>query len=368
MIPFARILEYGNKAPEKEEVKSFGASSGYFSVLSTKGNLYVSGNNAPSYFGTSNTTLTQIHDGVNTAWYSLSGSDSVVVLKDGKYYQRGAYYAGGVSKTWYDLSSIMDSLFEKVPGGQIVDLQVAPNIVVLMSNGELYGIGLNTDAKMGTGNTNTQYSWVLLGSNVKKFIAGARTTVYLTNSGEIYASGSNFNGSLLGSDRTTFFKIGTGVYDSLFCVGRTNIRNIIMHNTVDNLWYGTGTNSLGRGGSLVNGNAVSRFTSLPANMYRDGSNSSEQGNTSSMIVDGKLYICGWNMWGQTGLGINANSETVSYTLVPNVTDAVYTLNTDQSSYYMNKNKEIFGCGYGNNNNLPGKNGQLVTYFKLTLPF
>lgn len=368
MIPFARVLKYGNLAPAKEEVKSFAASSGYFAVLSTRGNLWVSGSNAVTYFGASNTTLTQLNDGVNTAWYSVTGSDSVVVLKEGKYYQRGAYYAGGVTKTWYDLSTIMNSLFEKVPGGQIVDLQVAPNLVVLMSNGELYGIGLNSNGKLGTGNTSTQYSWVLLGTNVKKCIAGANTTVYLTNSGEIYASGSNFNGSLLGADRTTFFKIGTGVYDNFFCIGRSNIRNIIMHNTVDNLWYGTGTNTLALGGSLVNGNAVSRFTSLPANMYRTGTNSSEEGNTSSMIVDGKLYICGWNMWGQSGLGINENSETRSYTLVPRITDAEFTLNTDQSSYYMNKNKEIFGCGYGRDNNLPGRNGQIVTYFKLTLPF
>ena len=367
MIPFARVLKYENIAPPKEEVKSFGASASYFSVLSTKGDLYVSGSTNISYFGVSNTTLTKIGDGIANAWYSLSGSDSVVILKEGKYYQRGAYYGAGVSKTWYDLSTVMNSLFSKDPSAQLMDLQVTPSLYALMSNGDLYAIGLNSSGQMGTGNTYTQFSWVLLGSNVKKFIAGQRTVVYLTNDGSIYGCGSNFNGTLLGADRTTFFKIGTGVYDSLYCVGRSNIKNILMHNTVDNFWYGTGTNTVGRGGTLANGNIVSRFTATPANMYRNNNNS-EEGNTSSIVIDGQLYICGWNMWGQTGLGINANSNTDPFTIVPGATDVVFTLNTDQTSFYMNSSKEVYGCGYGSNDNMPGLNGQRVRYTKLVLPF
>lgn len=367
MLPFVRMLEYGNVAPAKEEVKSFGASASYFSVLSTKGDLYVSGGNNNSYFGVSSTTLTKIGDGITNAWYSVSGRDSVLILKDGKYYQRGAYYSAGVSTTWNDLSTVMDKLFAKDPSAQIMDLQVAPGLHALMSNGDLYAIGSNIGGQMGTGNNSVQYDWVLLGSNVKKFIAGARTIVYLTNDGSIYGCGSNFNGSLLGADRTTFFKIGTGVYDNFYCIGRSNIKNILMHNTVDNFWYGTGTNTIARGGTLANGNIVSRFTATPANMYRNNNNS-EEGYTSSMIVGGQLYICGWNMWGQTGLGINANSNTDPFTIVPGATDVVFTLNTDQTSFYMNSNKEVYGCGYGVTDNMPGVNGQISTYKKLVLPF
>ena len=374
MLPFPILNQYGNIIPAKETLRDFGTNGGYLGLLSSKGNIYVSGNNAITSFGSTDKKMTLLGTNADDAWFSTT-SESILIRSGTQWYQRGFIMNGTRPKIWYNLTSQFESLFTLSGTRNIKKVMIEPMIVVLMDDNKLYALGTTNNGVFGNGSlSSTLSSFTMIASDVNDFVLNYNGLVYTSRTGKLYCTGVDYNGSMLYSNRITFFELvnqsGTSFFTKLYIIGtQSGIFNILSFNTTDNKWYGTGTNTTALGGKLSYNWMLSQLTPSPETFVRSSiSNANGNTNLSVSETDGRLYICGWDMFGMTGLGINDNTQTTTFTLLPETVPIVKVLSSPSASYYMTFNKELYGAGYGSGYNLPPTDGQFSKFKKLELPF
>lgn len=199
MIPFARIIKYGN-AIEVPKISSVPGNFNSSFVLMSTGELYGAGLNSNGAFGNGNAIpsygkLTLLKSNIK---YCNMGAASVYIDNDNKIFWSGSYYtfnqAGNTITTWTDVTGF----FTGVDISNIKHVVPGYTSFVLMNDGKLYGRGFNRGGTIGLGNTNYVNTWTLMASDVNEIYSegGGDTLIQFKNDGTIWGTGSNNNKTL----------------------------------------------------------------------------------------------------------------------------------------------------------------------------
>ncbi|EPQ9499842.1 hypothetical protein ACUYQI_000547 [Salmonella enterica subsp. enterica serovar Braenderup] len=261
MIPFARILDYGNIAPEPVVGKYKKICCNYSStmVLGGSGNLYSFG--SPSYgeviSGRDGKAL--MATDVDDCW--LGGWGSLYKTKTEKYIYNGFSgtlgVSGNITFTNLDITSLITDV---IALDKIKKVQVAWRaIYILSTSGDLYAIGMNSNGQLLAPSTSTTYNkFTLIYRDVVDFVNNDNNCLFvIRGDSKIYAAG---NGSYIGVSQNTStitlpkpIVLPAGVsdlytsFDDVFAVCRTGA-----------VLYSPSTNKLyacGAGGGAFNKNA-----------------------------------------------------------------------------------------------------------------
>lgn len=228
MIPFARIVKYGNvlKNVGMKQISTIGLGHMF---LTQDGELYVYGKDTYGRFGSGFkgtddiTSLKLIRSDVQNMWNTLSYT--IILTTDGKYMASGLLVSYGVpdSTVFVDISS----LFAQVPNiSQLVvdaatSTSYAGMMAVLDTNGDCWMVGANSRYQFGN-NTATPSIGVFLKimSGVKE-IVGNHSGVswcFLKNDNTLYTTGGNVFTS--GAENRTPLLLASGVLKAVMIAGR----------------------------------------------------------------------------------------------------------------------------------------------------
>ena len=215
MIPFARVLMYGNIiAPPAgmRKINSYGLGHLF---LSTDDKLYAYGENNASRFGSgSSDAITGgvaklVLDGV--AMIYCHPAYTICLMKDGSFKAAGnlGIFGLGIQLSFVDVSAIF------APVGDVVKVVITRRAVpgnstvyALNSTGVLYAMGSNNRGQMGNGSAGSIGSFVQINTDCKDVVScNYETVVVLKNNNTAWFCG-NYGLTAGSSDIKVFTDIG----------------------------------------------------------------------------------------------------------------------------------------------------------------
>lgn len=371
MLPFVRMFEYGNSriVPYIKRIEIGLSSSFPNMVLLSSGDAYIGGYNDSGQLGngTKNNLFRQMIkiNATGIQHISCSASSSMYVSEDNKIYLAGdrAIQNVGGSASGYTVYTNVSSLFSTINIADIKKIVCDINTIVLLKNGDLYGIGLNRYGEFGLGSTGYK-TFTKIASDVMDATCTAQVCVYMKNDGTLWGAGRNASyviqtsteGGVNNDSITTFRQIFSTVSEPILQVK-------VADSTVTAFTafkaYSCGTNGSGGfgDGNTTNTNTNTSGVMITVNLNNECKRSSaldivyRTQNAISMYVDvnNKLYSTGYNFNGSLGLG-TATQVIATFTEVPNISIQ----NEDQicfnqyNSYIARVENNIFGCGANGN--------------------
>ena len=220
--------------------------------------------------------------------------------------------------------------------------------LILLEDGKVYGGGYNALGQLGLGNntqlyTSFQQISLLDGLNIHSINGGDKESFFITNDGNVYATGLNDDGQLgLGNDisyntpqlisnisNLTIGSVSAGYRHTLFLAD-------------DGKVYSCGLND---DGQLGLGNDISYNT---PQLISDISNltitavSASTDHSLFLTHDGRVYSCGGNRSGQLGLGNNTNFNTPQ--LITDISNITAITSGPYYTFLLGSNKRIYGVG------------------------
>jgi alpha-tubulin suppressor-like RCC1 family protein len=201
--------------------------------------------------------------------------------------------------------------------------------IVLMTDGTIYGTGLNDSGQLGTGNTTNRNTLTLMSNSTGKtplsVACGETYTIVLMSDGTIFGTGVNNEGQL-GTGNTTNRTTLTQMTNN---TGKTpqSIHCGFLHTIVlmtDGTIYGTGRNNEGQ---LGTGNTTSTTTlTLMTNNTGKTPTAIHTGDVHTIVLmsDNTVFGCGRNYFGELGLG---NKDFQKNTLTQMVNNTGLTFKT-----------------------------------------
>ena len=219
------------------------------------------------------------------------------------------------------------------------------NAFILKNNGTLWGCGANGNGELGLGDTTniTTFTQVTTNAdNIKSVYCGNGYTFTLKNDGTLWNCGRNEYGQLgLGdtTNRNTFIQVTTNT-DNIKSVCCGYYHTFILEN--DGTLWGTGYNSSG-GLGLGDTNYRTTFTQVTTNADNIKSVYCGNGYTFTLKNNGTLWGCGYNGYGQLGLGDTTDRNT--FTQVTTNTDDIKEIYCGMYHTLILKNDgTLWGCG------------------------
>ena len=323
MIPFARMIKYGNVVTPPAQIE-YMLSSGENSYLffdPITGNLYVRGAGKDVGSATVYNVFTLTATNVKRILTTRGGGSvfHAYLSNDNKVYFTGndACVKGSVSTTtayvnWVDKTSMFTSAGISLDDIKYIQAFYNLKLNVVMKNGDLYCCGKNntgTKSSFGTGtNVDSNYTFVKVPLSDVKHADG---NLYLTNDGSLYRTGTNDqyqygNNTTVSSPGLTKI-VDSGVIDiyqgfqSSMYIDSTGVLYGcgVQFGTSYGNEFGTGT-----GGPYT----YKTFTSLHSDSVMV---SGCIGNMGTCIVTNNniLYSTGLNSNGSFGNGSTANAST-----------------------------------------------------------
>lgn len=358
MIPFARVLKYGNIAPAPVGIKDVKSMQNTVYILLTDGRLYGFGLNNKLQLGTGDTTQPTtwllLLDGVADIWCGSGDGTCVLAYKhDGTWWSTGNQGFLGTSgslSVWTNVSAKF-----AVTGNEYKKLVMsAYGTLMLMQNGDLWRIGINASGILFTGNTSAvpafvktsevdvvdimmsltgEQSYVLYkngtlkgcGSNEGYALSnvGVPTAKYyvlvqVSNSMAHINSESGYVSMVMGHEANLIFCCGskyggqlgvgtpTGLNDGFKIAQATAIpagtiqyigsANYSTHVKVNNKWYYSGVDNRSAGFGLTTGSQVSTFVSDSTGVIDslDISKMAHGFYITFALINGELYASGIN--------------------------------------------------------------------------
>jgi len=235
-------------------------------------------------------------------------------------------------------------------------------IIALTTDGKLYGWGNNANGLTGIGSVSgTTFSPTRIGSasNWTQVFIGDSHALAINSNGELWGWGSNWAGQLgNGSTSTsaTPMRIGTASNWVKASVGTTVSAAI---NSIGELWVaGTGFFGTGADNPVV----IPTFTKItpPTGItgWSDVTIGGLLGGTSkyydnfivAISTDGKLFAAGVNSYGQTGLGLNNNLVTTSFTRIGSSSNWVRAVSRSYANHVLAVNSAGQLWAWGRNDN------------------
>lgn len=400
MLPFARMLEYGNVIVKSKIKHVVNSSSGTYFILLDDGTLWGGGNNADGQVGVGNTTtqiqkLNLIRNDVRLV--DIINNISVIVTTDNRIKFSGSSVAyNGNSTKVTDWQDITDTRFSTVDVSKIIKIYAANWICALTSDGNLYSTGYNNMGNIGNGttvayNATTPY---LTSSNVKDMYIDGNHTYYIKTNGEIWGCGNNGYGATYSVDVTNtsnqqgypiptpqqMFKtlppfdftqdIFLGQQRSAYIMRGTGL----VSNACGSPGYGEiglGYNASATYGVLSpNGNST-----FPENPKVGISNTSTS-TRFYVSTNNKLYSVGYNYNGTCSTGSTNPTNAPVSTLTdvssnfPGSISEIIGISSNTSNTYVWTENDIYYCGSNTSVMTPefGLTGNTLTLTKITLPF
>lgn len=346
MLPFVRMLEYGNTIPVLDVKKIEPYHNTGFIALDKNGKLYAKGNQPNGQFGTGNTTAltktTLIATDVSNFW---AGQMTVIILKND-----GTFWVSGGSVSYYGLSITNTTVFVECTaqmepgfsGAQEIYMCGSGNLILsFKTTGELYCLGWDSQGhsgiKTGVFNTWTKNTSALI-NNIKTIQIGIQQVFALKNDGTLIGWGVNSN-----------YVISDQVSDSRFTTpiivpnggGLTYDFHLMPSGALfvtDNGLWGRGYLSvLSQGGTFTSSTNIGIKTTLPFTMstairfVKDLSTIFSSTNQKVFMIstDDKIYASGLEY--NKCFGINSPGSSGN---IPLLTEVVNTYDGGVSTMYM----------------------------------
>ena len=215
--------------------------------------------------------------------------------------------------------------------------------LILKNDGTLWGCGANGYGILGLGDTNNRSIFTQIttnADNIKSVYCSYNQTFVLKNDNTLWGCGLNSQGQLgLGdtNNRTTLTQITTNVDDikSIYC-GKEYI--IILKN--DGTLYGCGYNGYGQLGlgDTSNRKVFTKITNNVKSIYC--------GYNHTLILknDNTLWGCGRNDYGQLGLEKDTSNKTTFTQITINVNNIKSIYCGNEYTIILKNDGTLWGCG------------------------
>jgi len=309
-------------------------------VLSSNGDIYGCGWNVHGQLGNGNTSNTTTlvkminNTGKTPVLVSCGGSHTIVLMTDGSIYGCGYNGEGQLGDGTFDNKSTLTRMTNttgKTPKSVTCG---SSHTIVLMTDGSAYGCGNNYFGQLGNGNTsntNTSLTQMTIpnGKTATSISSGDNHTIVLMIDGTIFGCGINEVGQLGNGTSTNYNGTPNPTLIQMTNVPSTNgitptsitcgTRETIVLMS-DGTVFGCGQNGVGQlgNGTFTQSLNLTPMTTLPTtNGIKVTSISSGSYHTIVLMSDGSIYVCGWNVHGQLGIGNLTNSSTLTQMLGEN---------------------------------------------------
>lgn len=384
MLPFVRMLEYGNIKPVGD-VKKISAGIRHLMVLRSNGDLYSTGLNTLGQGGMNNkgistankfnkTVLSGVKDVICGGYTSLAVMSDKRVLMCGRTAPLGnGYTATEIYEQWTDVSNLFSQF-----NLDTVKIYMASGFISVLDGSTLYSLGnYSTNSRaIGAGLTSLSRVFVQVATDVQKlFITDyPNLSFYLDSNRNVWGCGQNSYGSLGNATTTDIFpytKLSNPVPINMIAC---NVQQGVTF-FGDTRTYMTGSSyNGGLGDGIVANSYYSRFTNnpyIPPEMIGTNIRSTSvqtSPGTTLVAVGTTLWEAGYDFYGAGGTGGTGGSDParIFYTKLavqPNISDI--TITTTQYTSYVWNSTEIWASG--DPESLPSTVGYF-TFTKLKLPW
>ena len=238
---------------------------------------------------------------------------------------------------------------------------------ILKNDGSVWSCGDNNNGQLGLGDTTTRKTFTQVNiDNVKQIICDCDHTFILKNDVSIWGCGDNQYGQLgLGNttDQTTFTQVTTNINNDVEQIACGCEYTFILKN--DGSVWSCGYNSYGQLG-LGDKTDKTTFTQVTTNINNDVKQVvCGYYHTFILKNDGTLWSCGDNGNGQLGLGDKTDKTTFTQ-VTTNINNDVKEVVCGYDHTFILKNDgSVWGCGYNNHGELGlGDNTDKTTFTQI----
>lgn len=207
MIPFARLVQYGNTAvvPVVKKYRKIDCSYSCTLVLERDDNLYYFGDPSMGEIPSSTSVKTLFASNVSDC--SIAIQSSLYLTKDGKFIYNGSSVAIGQTPVVQVSNVDITSKFTSITTlDNIKKFMVSYGCMYFLTNdGNLYGCGNNSNGQLGLGASVFANNFTLIRSSVDDFKSNNNYGLFVLTGGVILACGSASDigvGLSSGSQRT----------------------------------------------------------------------------------------------------------------------------------------------------------------------
>lgn len=383
MLPFSRMIVYGNTAPAPGQIikiQSSRINQQNLMFLTSTGNLWAIGSNNSGMFGTGNATAlsvwTLIATNVKNFWsdsVSSPGGLLLYITNDNRWFSSGLATPLGINASGTQVFTERTSTFGSIQYDNIRYLQLTyENISIVTKDNVLYTGGQNSDGRMGNNNTSfaTFTQRTDLGSTVQKarFSRTGNTFYVLKTDGTLVGSGTGGSGQLNSSPtRSNFFTLNTAVLD--FYPGNLNY----FVKKADG-YYASGANQTGQNGNGTTSGTITTPTLITAVGNPEYCYPSSGGFIIYTNSTGQFKYWGDNNQAKIGTG-NSTAPTVP-TLHDGISLPVFDHNetmlndgwfaNSANSFILGTDHQIYAAGLSGTHT-PGRTSNTARFSRLTLP-
>ena len=245
---------------------------------------------------------------------------------------------------------------------------------IVYDDGSVYSCGQNDYGQLGLGDTTNRAIFAQVTTNVnndvKQVACGDAHTFILKNDGSVWSCGYNYNGQLgLGTsgssnNKTTFTQVTTNINNDVKQIACGNSYVFILKN--DGSVWSCGYNNRGQLG-LNNTTNKTTFTKVTTNINNDVKQiDCGTSHTAILKNDGSVWSCCYNQYGT--LGLNNNTDKYTFTQVTtNINNDVKQISCIANEIIILKNDgSVWGCGYNNYGQLGlGDTTKRTTFTQIT---
>ena len=390
MLPFARMVKYGNVKPAPSGVLKIATSASHVGMLFDSGNLYLRGNGAQYRLGNDSTAYLQ--NGwiqcpykVANVWCLSAGT--IILTTEGEFYLAGQMGYLGVVKSpvpgWTNITSILSTIPSLTTVQDIASTEtVASNgtLLIMLSNGDLYGIGSNTGGELGVSGAKATPIKIDTGVTM---IAGTHFggALHYVKNGQYYRCGNNASYNLgTSASKLSTFTVSTDISGTVIGISCTQLTTSVLTSNNGNIRvYTAGINTdyclgIGYGDTKVTMSPFSTTPEISGIVPDAGSMNNNSLNyfIMAMTQNGKLYTCGSGV--PLGWPVSTASERSYYHQVQyedmDVAPDVNAFSVQGGSgvlYALVGTNEVYWCGNGSMFQEQSPGTQQVKMKKMILP-
>ncbi|EAZ2022798.1 hypothetical protein BZF66_05760 [Salmonella enterica] len=383
MIPFPRIISYGNILP-KTKIKKVVSYYGFVFVLYDDGQAFGTGDNTSGQLGDG--TLVNKNTWVKCPIENIKdiyvGVDcTLIITENNKVFFTGYRASLGASSGYLNTFTDITSTFNNFDLNK-AKLMFGSRGLFLLQDEQLYAIGQGTYASnniygnVGLGATSSS-SFKRVASGVKEIYSSLSSSsdasFYISTTGELFGTGRNLYGTLglgFASEQPTFYKVPFTLPIKTINLSSMNV----LITTENNEVYMSGNRS---NGLCADGSSASAYyTTLTKNTLIDSELASKFVQyTNSFCSEGAIYLCtsesiyssGSDYYGRFGIG---NTSTIIYsTLVQNgfLQDIIFDpTHVVQGGYYVYYWHENTVYAVGNSRWIPGSTEDFTKWNKVPM--